>query len=103
VNRLRPLKPSAAIVTAATAPVLVPLPAFKHDIAMCGRWRENCDPFTGDNVRHKFTWQGRDAIPGAGTFRRVVFHLKKAEMFSFRFAESDAQPGKKSRGAVDLF
>ncbi|MBM3861538.1 MAG: hypothetical protein FJ395_18085 [Verrucomicrobia bacterium] len=46
---------------------------------------EKCDVFTGDNVRHKVTWQGRDTIPAAGSFRRIVVHLKKAEIFSFRF------------------
>jgi len=54
-----------------------------------------CDLFTGDDVSHKVTWQGRDLIPGANTFRRVVFHLRKAEIFSFRFAESDAEPRRK--------
>lgn len=49
-----------------------------------------CDPFKGDDVRHKLTWQGRDAIPEAGTFRRIVFHLRKAEIFSFRFSGGKA-------------
>jgi hypothetical protein len=64
---------------------------------------EKSDPFTGDNVRHKITWQGSDAIPAAKTFRRIVFHLKKAEIFSFRFVEPEAPSEKKSGGTVDLF
>ena len=39
---------------------------------------------------HKVTWQGLDTIPGAGSFRRIVFHLKKAEIFSFRFEGGEA-------------
>jgi hypothetical protein len=64
---------------------------------------EKCDPFTGDNVRHKVTWQGRDAIPAAGAFRRIVFHLKKAEIFSFRFAESTQPSKEKKKDGVSLF
>jgi hypothetical protein len=49
---------------------------------------------TGDNVRHKVTWQGRDTIPAAGSFRRIVVHLKNAEIFSFRFeGDKDSHEG----------
>lgn len=46
---------------------------------------EACDPFTGDDVAHTVTWSGSEEIPGAGRFRRLVFHLERAEIFSFRF------------------
>lgn len=45
---------------------------------------DNCDPFTGDNVEHKVSWRGRDQIPGVNTFRRYVFYMRKAEIFSFK-------------------
>jgi hypothetical protein len=46
---------------------------------------ENSDPFTGDSVSHTLTWNGHAAVPH-GLWRKVVFRLKDAEIFSFRFS-----------------
>ncbi len=64
---------------------------------------EKSDAFTGDSVRHTVTWAGRDAIPAPGTFRRVVFHLRKAEIFSFRLAETDGPTRKPRDEKLQLF
>lgn len=48
--------------------------------------RDSCDVFTGDTVDHVVTWNGRETVPNAGRFRRIVFYLERAEVFSFRMA-----------------
>jgi hypothetical protein len=53
--------------------------------------RDSCDPFTGDSVRHTVTWNGEAGIPtthGRGTWRKLRFFLRDAELFSFRFTDS---------------
>jgi hypothetical protein len=65
------------------------LPGFNHD---------QCDVFSGDSVRHTFSWNGRKDIPVFSTdraqyptpererFRKVRFYMKNAEIFSFTLA-----------------
>lgn len=50
--------------------------------------KDNCDPLTGDSVKHTVTWNRDASIPtsrGHGTWRKLRFFLKDAELFSFRF------------------
>ena len=44
-----------------------------------------CDTFKGDSTDHVVTWKENAAIPGSGDFRRIVFRMKRAELFSFHF------------------
>ena len=53
--------------------------------------KESCDPFTGDSVGHTVTWNGDASIPtshGRGTWRKLRFFLRDAELFSFHFTDS---------------
>jgi len=52
--------------------------------------KEDADPFTGDSTAHTVTWKGRSAIPRA-RWRRLLFFLKDAELFSFHF---EGSPGE---------
>lgn len=57
--------------------------------------RKECDVFTGDNVRHTFSWQGKADIPVLSTeramypeperdrFRKIRFYMDHAELYSF--------------------
>lgn len=57
--------------------------------------REDCDVFTGDNVRHTFSWRTRTQIPVLSTerakypepererFRKIRFFMANAELYSF--------------------
>ena len=66
-----------------------------HDNVLPGFSREECDVFTGDNVRHTFTWKGRKEIPvdsisradypkpELGRIRKIRFYMDKAELYSF--------------------
>ena len=51
--------------------------------------REDCVPFTGDDVDHVFAWKsGHDInmIPG---YTRICFHMRNAQLFSFRVTDDD--------------
>ena len=61
--------------------------------------KERSDPFTGDSVRHTVTWAGDPAIPttaGYGTWRKLRFYLRDAELFSFRFTDPLEEQGRYS-------
>ena len=61
--------------------------------------KERSDPFTGDSVSHTVTWAGDPAIPtttGDGTWRKLRFFLRDAELFSFRFADPLEDQGRYS-------
>ena len=61
--------------------------------------KERSDPFTGDSVRHTVTWAGDPAIPtttGHGTWRKLRFYLRDAELFSFRFTDPLEEQGRYS-------
>lgn len=52
-----------------------------------GFTRDACDVFTGDDINHVVSWNGRtdvNSIPGVTKLR---FHLKRAEFYSFRIAD----------------
>ena len=55
--------------------------------------KQNCDPVTGDSIEHTVTWKGSPEVPAGRHVRRFMrklrFFLKDAEIFSFRFADSD--------------
>ena len=67
-----------------------------HDDVLPGFSRQECNVFTGDSVRHTFTWKGRSEIPvlsktkppypepEIGRFRKIRFYMDKAELYSFR-------------------
>lgn len=58
---------------------------FQNTVEPCSG--ENSDPFTGDSTSHTMTWKGNQAIPHK-PWRKLVFHLRDAEIFSFRFSDS---------------
>ena len=61
--------------------------------------KERSDPFTGDSVKHTVTWAGDPAIPtttGHGTWRKLRFYLRDAELFSFRFTDPLEEQGRYS-------
>jgi hypothetical protein len=49
----------------------------------------DCKPLRGDEIDHPVTWQS-GLTPGhlAGTPVRLRFHLKHADLFSFRFVQA---------------
>ncbi len=52
-----------------------------------GHRLEDCKPFTGDAIRHRVTWGApAAAIPSAGGFRKLIFSISEAELFSFQMA-----------------
>jgi len=53
-----------------------------------GFTRAECDQFCGDAVDHCVTWQGRAAINGIVGYTRLRFHLRHAELYSFRIADA---------------
>lgn len=61
-----------------------------------------CELFTGDSLDHVFHWQGRSEIPGTEKFRRVVFRMERAEIFSFRHVAAD-QPAPSTEAPVQMF
>ncbi len=50
--------------------------------------REDCDTFTGDDIHHRVTWQGRDAVDEVPDSVKLRFYLKNAELYSFQFANN---------------
>jgi len=65
------------------------------DEVIKGFSREECDVFTGDNVRHVFTWKGQNnlpEVPGVRVvypepetkrLRKIRFFINKASLYSF--------------------
>jgi hypothetical protein len=74
--------------------------------AIEGYSADDCDAFTGDDLRHVVTWRGRPRLPrlDGGAFK-LRFHLRNAALYSFQVADREpgsqdvelAEPG--SRGA----
>ena len=66
-----------------------------NDEVVPGFSRKECDVFTGDDVRHTFSWQGITDIPVFSTeramypyaekerFRKIRFYMQNAELYSF--------------------
>ena len=56
------------------------------DKAIEGFGRADCDSFSGNQICHNVTWNGKSDLSGfAGKAIRLRFYLKKAELFSFKF------------------
>jgi hypothetical protein len=55
----------------------------RFDEVVDGCSKENCDPFTGDEVNHTMSWKGKQTVKGK--HRKLRFYLRDAELFSFRF------------------
>ena len=49
--------------------------------------RKECDVFTGDAVNHVVSWQGRTDVNSIPGIVKLRFHLKNAELYSFRIAD----------------
>ena len=68
-----------------------------YDNVIPGFSREECDVFTGDDVRHTFSWKGKTKIPVGSTtrveypkpeidrIRKIRFYLENAQLYSFTF------------------
>ena len=66
-----------------------------NDDVIPGFSREECDLFSGDDIRHTFSWKGKTDIPVFSTdramypyaekerFRKIRFFLENAELYSF--------------------
>jgi len=53
----------------------------------------DCDPFTGDEVRHVATWKGKSDLKSlAGKSIRLRFYLKNAALYAFQFAGGATKP-----------
>lgn len=69
--------------------------ADAYDEVIPGYSREECDAFTGDGIRHVFTWNGNSelpSVPGSRAdypkpeterMRKIRFYMNKAELYSF--------------------
>ena len=55
----------------------------RFDEVVDGCSKENCDPFTGDEVNHTMSWKGKQTV--TGKHRKLRFYLRDAELYSFRF------------------
>ena len=56
--------------------------------ALPGFGASDCDEFTGDEIRHTVTWNGKSDVEAhAGTAVEVRFHLQRARLCSFTFEE----------------
>ncbi len=55
------------------------------DKVLDGYSREDCDTFTGDEVRHEVTWQGK-AILEHPQRLKLRFFMRNAALYSFQFA-----------------
>ncbi len=52
-----------------------------------GFGREDCVAFEGDAVDHAFEWRGSNDINMVPGYTRICFHLKNAQLFSFRISD----------------
>ena len=55
------------------------------DEVLPGYSRKDFDRFTGNAVRQQLSWQGRTKVP-AEPFRRLVFYMRNAKLYSLQFA-----------------
>ncbi len=54
---------------------------------------DDCDPFTGDDLRHIVTWKGRTELPRLeGNAFGLRFHLRNAALYSFQVPDRDPRP-----------
>ncbi len=54
---------------------------------------DDCDAFTGDDLRHVVTWNGRNALPRLdGDAFRLRFHLQNAALYTFQVLDRDPRP-----------
>ena len=44
--------------------------------------------FTGDSVRHVFSWRGRTDVNMIPGIVKVKFYLRNADLFAFRIADA---------------
>lgn len=58
-----------------------------EDNVFPGYSKEDCDVFSGDNVRHTVTWKGKKEMPAA-RYRKLRFFLRDAELFSLQVMNS---------------
>jgi hypothetical protein len=70
-----------------------------RDEVLPGFGKDDCDVFSGDCVRHLFTWQGRSILPAVPRtrpdypapeierLRKIRFYLDQAELYSFMLAD----------------
>lgn len=52
-----------------------------------GYKRGDCDRFTGDAIEHVVTWKGKAAVNEVMGYTRLRFHMKDAQLYSFRVAD----------------
>lgn len=62
-----------------------PLPGFSID---------DCRPFTGDAIRHTFTWSDGAQVPDHLDAIRVRFTLSSADLFAFQFTSDVVDDGQ---------
>jgi len=56
---------------------------------IAGYMRDDCDPITGDSIRHAVSWKGRtDVSQLAGQTIRLRFALENGDLFAFQFSEA---------------
>jgi hypothetical protein len=55
------------------------------DEVLPGYGRKDFDRFTGNSVRQQLTWQVRAKLPDQ-PFRRLVFYLRNAKLYSLQFS-----------------
>ncbi len=49
--------------------------------------REDCDRFTGDDVKHVVSWNGVPAVNTIVGYTRFRFYMRKASLYSYRIAD----------------
>ena len=54
-------------------------------IAFEGYSREQCERFTGDDVRHRMRWSGRETVNEIPGYVKLRFFLQNAELYGFQF------------------
>ena len=53
------------------------------DRVVPGFSRDECTPFTGDSVRHRVTWKLKAFEESQARGKKIRFHLKNADLFSY--------------------
>jgi hypothetical protein len=56
----------------------------QSDEVLAGYSRKEFDHFTGNAVRHTLSWKSRAQVP-AQPFRRLIFYLRNAKLYSLQF------------------
>ena len=70
-----------------------PIPGFS---------RQDCDPFSGDRVRHTVTWQGQAGLRALkGKTVRLKFYLVRARLYAFQVSVATGmEGGQQEKGTV---